>query len=331
MLKMSQRVVAIFGVTVIGLLVWWAISSFNETNQVDAPQAVVNTSANDIKQVEAENVSDQNVKPEILTLPGKTPSKGPNRGVYYPYRWPLREGKIIDWYDEYAKRAISGDAAAAYMLASALVICNSYYKNYDPKEHWAEMKKHINEMEKEEPNSEQARKFKADSEALFVDTKAKAVACDGLTAEHDADHDRWIQMAAEGGHSGAQVDYGRFGLFALRSAEDAARNPELAEQFKKNLMRYLQSAAEVCNVDAFAHLYLMYAFGDTPFTGKDIKLGYAYYLAYFNSGKPHHPETPLLPKWAVHLNKNEIFEAEKMSKDILVKNCSGGVVEAAHY
>lgn len=99
--------------------------------------------------------------------------------------------------------------------------------------------------------------------------------CMSLPAEHYESASRWLVLAAEQGHVGAQLLYAADPEAILGSPADMLRDPDAVKQYKAMAMKYLEAASADGSIDALIHL------GDAYWTGvladQDLVAAHAYY------------------------------------------------------
>lgn len=151
-----------------------------------------------------------------------------------------------------------------------------------------------------------------------VETTAATLAlCDGLPPRFRDDPLGQLRSAAEAGVVEAQVAYAALASTEL-SQEALLRDPQKAERFKRDAMRYLHEAAWVGSVDALSEL--AHAYHDGMITRRDPVAAYAYMDAVAKTGLV--PSAPrVLGMWGAQLSPGQLQAARTLSGRIHRQCC----------
>jgi TPR repeat protein len=143
--------------------------------------------------------------------------------------------------------------------------------------------------------------------------------CRDIPVEYLAARSDWLRSGAEQGHLGAQLVFVADPEQVIGGLTEIFKNPDAVVEYKRQAMKYLQSAAERGSIDALLAFGNAYQVG--VMTEQDNTTSYAYYLAAERAATGAVSSNRL--QWLRdRLNAAQIRESNKKAKGIYDECCA---------
>jgi len=142
--------------------------------------------------------------------------------------------------------------------------------------------------------------------------------CAALLSDPRLMSERWLQVAAEQGSLEAMLMYAVDTQSLIGGPADFIREPERVIEWKRNALRYLESAAALGSVDALLALARSHDYG--ALVSADRVQAYAYYLA-ASRASPGASLTELLASYEAELSAKQVQAARAQSAQIYDACC----------
>lgn len=249
-----------------------------------------------------------------------TPADAPGRNSV-PAAVPLPQGSFLDTHRELEVRARAGDVRAAYRLGQVISRC----REYQPIPGGAFTEMLAQAIAKAGGSMRWGGRRMDDPDVLdaLLYGKDRMDAICGDVGDLPAsvskgDARAWFELAAEGGHTKAMVDYAAFAFEEFPSEADLLDNAAEVVARRERARGYLRRAFEAGEPEAL--LALAASHGHNAYLGRNMTDALAYWKAYRRTGEgsqlPQGLARMMEAQLLEHANPQQIRDSERRSLEI---------------